>query len=139
MLDLISPNAAKAFKIPVIRQTKKVKSNDVTRQEILMEGPYTDPFELFYGNHRSYDPGDNAFEVMTTSSDYDCPLRTWYLEKHTARGTTTSYLHFPHRGFSCYGHEKIHPEYFITYDKCVALNKDAIHIGSLVQSTPSML
>jgi hypothetical protein len=27
----------------------------------------------------------------------------------------------------------------ITYDKRVALNKEAIHIGSLVQSTPSML
>jgi len=76
---------------------------------------------------------------METCSHYDCLIPAWYLEKHKARGTTTSHLHFPHCDNKCYGHEKIHPEYSITYDKKVALNKDAIHIGSLVQSTPSML
>jgi len=34
---VISPNAAKAFKIPVIKRTKKVQSNDVTGWEILTE------------------------------------------------------------------------------------------------------
>jgi len=48
-------------------------------------------------------------------------------------------LHFLHCGPQCFGHGKIHPEYSVTYDRRVALNKDAIHIGSLVQSTPSML
>jgi hypothetical protein len=145
MLDLgstsfvISPNAAKAFKIPVVRRTKKVRSNDVTGREINTEGLFTIPLGLFFGNHRSYDEKDHAFEVMETSSDYDCLIPAWYLEKHKARGTTTSHLHFPHCGNQCYGHEKIHPEYSITYDRWVALNKDAIHIGSLVQSTPSML
>jgi hypothetical protein len=76
---------------------------------------------------------------MKTSSDYDCLIPTWYLEKHKATGTTTSHLHCPHCGTQCYGHDKFQPEYSITYDKRVALNKDAIHIGSLVQSTPSML
>jgi len=42
-------------------------------------------------------------------------------------------------GLSVFGHDKLHPEYSITYYKRVALNKDAIHIGSLVQSTPVML
>jgi len=76
---------------------------------------------------------------METSTDYDCLILSWYLEKHKAQGTTTSHLHFPHCDSHCYGHGKLHPEYSITYDKRVALNKDAIHIGSLVQSTPSML
>src|SRR5258707_1019713 len=49
MLDLgstsfvISPNAAKAFKIPVVKRTKKVRSNDVTGQEIVTEGLFTIP------------------------------------------------------------------------------------------------
>jgi len=33
----------------------------------------------------------------------------------------------------------MHPEYSITYDERVALDKDAIHIGALVQNSPSML
>lgn len=145
MLDLgstsfvISPNAAKAFKIPVVKRTKKVRSNNVTGREIDTEGLFTVPWGLSFGNHGSYDEEDHAFEVMKTCEDYDCLIPAWYLEKHKARGTTTSHLHFPQWGNQCYGHDKIHPEYSITYDKKVALHKDAIHIGSLVQSTPSML
>jgi hypothetical protein len=82
---------------------------------------------------------DHAFDVMKTSSDYDCLILAWYLEKHKTRGTTTSHLHFWHCGSQCDGHEKIHPEYSITYGKRVALNRDAIHIGFLVQNTPSIL
>jgi hypothetical protein len=43
MLDLgstsfvISPNAAKAFKIPVVKRTKKIRSNDVIGREIITE------------------------------------------------------------------------------------------------------
>jgi hypothetical protein len=57
MLDLestsivISPNAAKAFKIPVVRRTKKVRSNDVTGREITTEGLFTVPLRLSFGNH----------------------------------------------------------------------------------------
>jgi len=76
---------------------------------------------------------------MDTCSDYDCRIPTWYLEKHQVSRTTTSHLHFPHCGPQCFGHGKLHPEYSVTYDKRAALNKDAIHIASLVQSTPSML
>jgi hypothetical protein len=145
MLDLestsfvISPNAAKAFKIPVVKRTKKVKSNDVTGREIDTKGFFMVPLGLSFGNHRSYNTEDHAFEVMKTSSDYDCLIPVWYLEKHKTRGTTISHLHSPHCGTQCYGHDKLQPEYSITYDKRVPLNKDAIHIGSLVQSTPSLL
>lgn len=55
------------------------------------------------------------------------------------RRTTTSQLHFPHCWSQCYRHEKLHPKHSISYDRRVALNKDAIHIGALVQITPSML
>lgn len=47
----------------------------------------------------------------------------------------TSHLHFAHCHGKCYGHGKIHQEYSITYDKKVSLDKDAIHIGSLLQQT----
>ena len=100
---------------------------------------FTIPSGLSFGNHHSYDEQDHAFEVMKTSLDYDCLIPAWYLEKHKARGTTTSHLHFPHCLNECYGHGKLHPEYSITYDKQVALDKDAIHIGALAQSSPSML
>jgi len=145
MLDLgstsfvISPEATKAFKIPVIKRTKRVKSKDVTGREIKTEGLFTIPLGLSFGNHRSYDEKDHAFEVIKTSEDYDCLIPAWYLEKHKARGTTSSHLHFPHCTGECYGHGKLHPEYSITYDKRVALNKDAVHIGALAQSSSSML
>jgi len=134
-----SANAAKAFKIPVVKGTKKVGSNDVTGRGITTQGLFTVPLGLSVGNYCSYDEEDHAFEVMKTSDDYDCLIPAWYLEKHKAQGTTTSQPHFPHCGTQCYGHEKLHLEYSITYDKRVALNKDAIHIGALVESTPSML
>jgi hypothetical protein len=123
MLDLgstnfmISPNGAKVFKIPVIKRTTGVKSKDVTAQEMFMEGRYTIPLGLSLGNYRSYDTVDHAFEEMETSGDYDCLTPAWYLEKHNAQGTTTSHLHFPHCGSHCYSHEKVHPEYSITYDR----------------------
>jgi len=145
MLDLgstsfvISPNAAEALKIPVVNRAKKLRSNDITGREIETEGLFSVPLGLFFGNHRSYDGEDHAFEVMKTCNDYDCLIPAWYLEKPKAEGTTTSHLHFPLCGAQCYGHEKLHPEYSITYDRKVALNKDAIHSGSIVQSTPSLL
>jgi len=89
--------------------------------------------------HCSYDPREHVFELMTTSNEFDCLMPGWHLGKYTARGTTTSQLHFPHCGSQCYRHEKIHLEYPISYDKCLALNMNPIHNGSLVQSTLSML
>jgi hypothetical protein len=81
------------------------------------ENMFTIPLGLSFGNHRSYDEEDHVFEVMKTAGDYDALIPAWYLQKHKARGTTTSHLHFPHCSSECYGHGKIHPEYSITYDK----------------------
>jgi hypothetical protein len=70
MLDLgsislgISPHTAKAFKIPVVKRTNRVRSKDVTGREIVMAALYTVPLGLSFGNHRSYCPEDHAFEVM---------------------------------------------------------------------------
>ena len=91
-----------------------------------------------FGNDRSYDEEDHAFKVIKTSRDYDALIPAWYLQKHKARGTTTSHLHFPHCPDSCYNHGKIHPEYSITYDKRIALSDKAIHIGAIVASNPSI-
>jgi hypothetical protein len=91
-----------------------------------------------FGNHHSYNEADHAFEVIKTSGDYDALIPAWYLEKHKARGTTTSHLHFPHCRTECYNHRKIHPEYSITYDKGIALSDKAIHIGAVVMSNPTI-
>jgi len=145
MLDLgstsfvISPEAAKAFRIPVLKRIKKVISKDVTGNEIKTKGLFTIPLGLSFGNHRSYDEKDHAFEVVKTSENYDCLIPAWYLEKHKARGTTTSHLHFSHCTRDCYGHGKLHPEYAITCDKREALDKNPIHIGALAQTSSSML
>jgi len=61
MLDLgntsiaISPQAVKAFQIPVVRRIMKFRSEDVTGGEITTDGLYTVPLELSFGNHRTYD------------------------------------------------------------------------------------
>jgi hypothetical protein len=107
---LISPNTAKAFKIPVVRRKKTVQANDVTRRKIVNMGLYTVPLGFSFGNHRSYNEEDHALEVIKTCDDYDCLILAWYREKHKARETTTSHLHLPHCGTQCYGHDKLHPE-----------------------------
>jgi len=87
-------------------------------------------FGVSFGYHRSYDENYLAFEVVKPTGDYDALIPTWYSENHLARELTTSHLHFLHCGQQCDGHGKIHTEFFITYDKRVALKLDAIHIGS---------
>jgi len=122
MLDLrntsfvMSPEAAKDFKVPVVKRTEKVNSADVTRQEIVTERLFKIPLGLSFGNHRTYDD-KHAFEVMKPSQDYDCLIPARYLEKHKAQGVTTSHLHFSQCPASCFGHGKLHPEYSITYNK----------------------
>jgi len=144
MLDLgstsivISPEAAKAFSIPVISRPKPAEAGDVSGSQLKTEGLFTLLLGVSFGNHRSYDQDNHALDVIKTSADYDALIPAWYLEKHKARGTTTSHLHFPHCPQECYNHGKIHPEYSITYDKRIALNDAAIHIGAIVMSNPSI-
>jgi len=101
MLDLgstsfvISPEAAKAFSIPVVRRLNQVKTGDVSGSRLETENLFTVPVGVSFGNHRTYDQQDHAFEVIKTTGDYDALIPAWYLEKHKARGTTTSHLHFP--------------------------------------------
>jgi len=144
MLDLgstsfvISPEAAKAFVIPVIPRPRPVKTGDVSGSQIKTEDLFTVPLGVSFGNHRSFNEEDHAFEVIKTTGDYDALVPAWYLEKHKARGITTSHLHFPHCKQSCYNHGKIHPEYSITYDRRIALDNAAIHIGAIVMANPSV-
>jgi transposase InsO family protein len=136
---VISPEAAKAFAIPVVKRTRPIRTGDASGNNMKTENLFTVPLGISFGNHRSFNHEDHAFEVMKTSGAYDALIPAWYLEKHSARGTTTSHLHFPHCPQECYNHGKIHPEYSITYDKRIALNEKAIHIGAIVQSSPTIL
>jgi hypothetical protein len=79
------------------------------------------PLRLSFGNHLSYDEEDSAFEVMQTSSNYDCLLPESYLEKDKTSATTTSHLNFLHFGPQFFSHNKLHPEYSITYNQQVAV------------------
>jgi len=135
---VISPDAAKAFSIPVIQRPKPIKSGDVLEISLKTENLFTIPLGILFGNNWSYNEEDDAFEAIKTSGDYNALIPAWYLEKHKARGTTKSHLHFPHCQSECYNHGKIHPEYSISYDKRIALNDKAIHIGAIVMSNPSI-
>jgi hypothetical protein len=145
MLDLgstsfvISPEAATAFKIPVVQREKQIKVKDVSAQKMTTTGLFTFPLGLSFGNHRSFNEEDHAFEVMKVTGDYDGQIQAWYLEQHKVRGTTTSHLNCPHCNNEGYGHEKLHPEYSLTYDKLVSINEKAIHIGAVVCSNPDIL
>jgi hypothetical protein len=136
---VISPNTAMAFKIPVVRSTRKVQYNNVTGRDIVFEGLSKMLLGLFFGIHHSSHSEDLAFEVMKVSNDNYCLILAWHPGKHEACGTATSHLHFLHCGSHCYTHDNIRPENCIMYDISVALRKDAINIGSFIQSTPSML
>jgi len=143
MLDLgctsfvISPEATKAFQIPVAKCHKQQTTSDVEGGMIDTEGLYTIPSGLSFSNCRTYDVKDHAFEVMKTSSLYDALIPAWYLKKHKAEGTMTE-LHFPHCDDSCYGHQMIRPDYEISYAKRIALRPDAINIGSIINRNPEI-
>jgi len=57
MLDLgstsfvLSPQAAKAYKIPVVKREIPAKASDVGGSRIVPEGLFTIPFGLSFGNH----------------------------------------------------------------------------------------
>jgi hypothetical protein len=144
MLDLestsfvISPEAAKTFLIPVVKRQKYVRTWDVSGTDLKTENLFIIPLGVTFRNHRTYGKQDHAFEVIKTTGDYDALIPAWYLEKHKARGATKSHLHFPEYQFECYNHGNIHPEYSITYDKRIALNGKAIHIGAIVMNNPSV-
>jgi hypothetical protein len=135
---VISPEAAKAFSIPVVRRPWPIESGDVSGNNLRTEGLFTVPLAVSFGNHHSYNEADHAFEVIKTSGDYDALIPAWYLETHKARGTTTSHLHIPHCGTVCYNHGKIHPEDSIPYDKRIELSDKAQHIGAVVMSNATI-
>jgi len=145
MLDLgstsfvISPEATRAFQVPVVKRKIPAKASDVGGRKIITEALFTIPLGLSFGNHRTSHVKDHAFEVMKTSSEYDALIPAWYLNEHKAQGITEGRLHFPMCSGECFGHGKIHPEYAITYDKKIALRPDAMHIGSSLFNTPDVL
>jgi len=102
MLDLgstsfvISPDVPKSLSIPVVKAPNPIITGDVSGTILKTENLFTVPLGVYFGNHRSYNEEDHACEVIKTSQDYDALIPAWYLEKHNARGTTTSHLHFPH-------------------------------------------
>jgi hypothetical protein len=138
MLDLgstslvISPEAAKVFRVPVVKRTIPGKASDVRGTKIITEG-------LSFRNHRTLDQNDHAFEVMKTSTEYDTLIPAWYLNQHKAQGITEEDLHFSLCLENCFGHGKIHSEYSITYDKRVAFRADAIHIEEVLFNNPDLL
>jgi len=87
----ISQEAAKVYTILVVQRMVEANSTDITRRNIQMQGLFTVPLGLSFGNHHFFDEEDHAFEVMKTSGDYDALIPAWHPEKHKARGTTTSH------------------------------------------------
>jgi hypothetical protein len=133
---VISPKAAKAFPIPVVKRPKLLKSEHVSGNSLKTENLFTVPLRLSFGKYRSYDKHAHAFKVIKTSQSYDALIPAWYLEHHKVRGTTTSHWHFPYCPAECYIHGKIHLEYSITYPKRKVLKDKVIHIGAIVMSNP---
>jgi hypothetical protein len=90
MLDLgstsfvLSPEVAKAFKIPVVERNEPVKVKHASGELMKTTGLFTVPLGLSFNNHRSFAEQDHAFEVMKTSQDYDALIPAWYLEQQKA-------------------------------------------------------
>jgi len=135
---VFSPQAAKAFSIPVIKRSSPIMTGDLSGNNLRTENMLTLPLEVSFGNHWSSDEVDHAFEVEKTSGEYDAQIPACYFETHKSRGTMTSHVHFPHCEESCCNHGKIHPEYSITYNERIVLSDKAIHIGSVVANNPTI-
>jgi hypothetical protein len=69
MLDLgstsfvISPDATKAFQIPVDKREIQARASDVGGTKITTEGLFTIPLGLSFGNHRTLHAKNHDFEV----------------------------------------------------------------------------
>jgi hypothetical protein len=141
MLDLgstlftISPECAKAFKIPLVQRKHTIRATYFGGNKVSLPGMYTIPLGLAFGNHRSLE----TFEVVKMQKDYDVLIPAWYLEQHKAQGTTYGHLHYTECGTKCYGHGKKHPEWDITYDDKVISRSDAINIGAIAFNATKQL
>jgi hypothetical protein len=66
-----SPEAAKVFSIRVVKRSLPITTGDVSGNHLGTENLFTVPLGISFGNHRSYNEDDYAFEVVKTSGDYD--------------------------------------------------------------------
>lgn len=66
---IISPEAAKAFCIPVVKRIRPIRTKDVSGKEISTEGLFTVPLGQSCGKHRFYDEENQAFKVSKTAGD----------------------------------------------------------------------
>jgi len=135
---VLSLEATKAFKIPVVKRKIPGKASDVGGRKIPTEGLFTVPLGLLFGNHRTFDEKDHAFELIKTTGDSNALIPAWYLNQHQASGITTGHLHFSNCGSKCFRHRLLHPKYEITYDRKVAIKPDAINIGAVIFDSPSL-
>lgn len=77
MLDLcstsfiMSPEAAKAFQVTVVKRNLPMKASDVRGRPIETEALFTIPSALCFENHRSLNGKDHVFEVMKTTNHHD--------------------------------------------------------------------
>jgi hypothetical protein len=93
---VISPKSAKPFAILVVKRAWPVKSGDISTTDLNTDNLFMIPLVVTVGNHGLYNEEDYVFEVIKTFGDDDALLPARYLEKHKARGMTTSHLHCPH-------------------------------------------
>jgi hypothetical protein len=75
---VISPEAAKAFAIQVVKRQQPIRTGDPSGKDMETENMFTIPLGVSFGNHRSYNEEDHAFEVMKTAGDYDALIPAWY-------------------------------------------------------------
>jgi len=75
----MSPEAAKAFGVPVVQRIIPRKAPHVRGRRITTEGLFTIPLGLSFGNHRTLDDKDHGFEVMKTASNSNVLIPAWYL------------------------------------------------------------
>ena len=64
---VISPEAAKAFSMPVVKRLRSIKSGNVSGNNLTTGNLFTFPLGVSFGNLRSYNEEDHAFEVIKTS------------------------------------------------------------------------
>lgn len=145
MLDLghtsliISPETAWALQIPVVKRLWPGNAADIGGRRIHTEGFLTLPVCISIEIHRTLDEYDHVFEVMKSSSSYDGSIPAWYLDEHKDQWITRGHLHFPYYFEQRFSGRMIHPEYDVTYDEWMPWRPDAIYIGGVIFSIPSIL
>jgi len=108
------------LRIPVPNRKCEAVASVFEGTKMRMDGLYTIPLEVSFGNHRFYDITDHVFKVIKLSYNDNVQIPAQYVPHHNPEETHTWHWWFPQCVNDFIGHGNLYPQYKIQSDTKVA-------------------